>query len=118
MAVPGVLKTYSFRMTFEGQSIALRSFLNRIVNSSLPYAIRDVKVRLANESGSKSELESLAENPFAADDFDGLNRAVATVPIISDNSSRFEVTLEFLELEEVIAEPAVASQEDRRHGDV
>lgn len=109
MAVPGILDAYAFRVTFNGQSIALRSFLNGIVNSPLPYAIRGIEVRLAGESGAKSELETMANNPFALDDSEELSRSVSSVPIISNNSSQFVVTLEFLDLAAEVPEPQVAS---------
>lgn len=118
MAVPGIFDAYAFRVTFNGQSIALRSFLNGIVNSPLPYAIRGIEVKLASESGLKSELETLADNPFALEDAEELSRSVSSVPIISNNSSQFIVTLEFLDLVAEIEEPRVASNRERAGDDV
>lgn len=105
-AVPGIVDAYSFRFAFRGQSIALRTFVNRVANAPLPFVIRSIEVDLASESGSKSELESFAENPFAADSSGrGSGRRFAGVPIISDNTSLFVVTIEFLELVVDVAPP-------------
>ncbi len=96
LVIPDTVSAYTFRVAFSGQSIALRSFLNRIADSSLPLVIRGVEVDLSSEGGAKEGLESIQENPLAAEarsDF-----AANTVPIISDNTSLFVVTVEFLDL--------------------
>ncbi|MDQ8180039.1 Amuc_1100 family pilus-like protein [Pelagicoccus sp. SDUM812005] len=110
IAVPGTLDSYVFRVAFRGQSIALRSFLNRISNSPLPFVVRGVEADLSSEGGEKQGLESIAENPFAERERKARSRPSA-VPIISDNTSLFAVTIEFLQLAVEIEKPRLASVE-------
>ncbi|WP_345785711.1 hypothetical protein [Pelagicoccus sp. SDUM812002] len=108
IAVPGTLDSYVFRIAFRGQSIALRSFLNRITNSPLPFVVRGVEADLSSEGGEKQGLESIADNPFSERGATARPGASA-VPIISDNTSLFAVTIEFLQLAVEIEEPRIAS---------
>ncbi|MBK1876314.1 Amuc_1100 family pilus-like protein [Pelagicoccus mobilis] len=108
LSIPGTIDSYVFRLVFRGQSIALRGFLNRIANSPLPFVVRGVEAGLASEGGEKVGLETLAENPFAQD-ASGIASQVAGVPIISDNTSLFVVTVEFLQLS--VEVPAPDSEE-------
>lgn len=97
LSVPGTIDSYVFRLVFRGQSVALRSFLNRISNSPLPFVVRGVEAGLASEGGEKEGLGTIAGNPFSGDA--GRNaKQDASVPIISNNISLFVVTVEFLEL--------------------
>lgn len=82
LSVPGTLDSYVFRVVFRGQSIALRSFLNRISNSPLPFVVRGVEAGLSSEGGEKDGLESLADNPFANRETE-VNTNASAVPIIS-----------------------------------
>ncbi len=118
LALPGILDTYAFQISFQGQSIALRRFLNRIVNAPLPYAVRGVEVRFASESGAKSEFESLVENPFVLHAVDEEENSTSSVPIISDNRSHFVITLEFLDLVAEIEEPELVSASGRERDGV
>lgn len=102
IAVPGTIESYVFRLVFKGQSVALRGFLNRIANSSLPFVVRGVEVDLSSEGGAKDGLESLAGNPFSNES----STTATAVPIISDNTSTFVVTVEFLQLAVEVEEPA------------
>ncbi|MDQ8204475.1 Amuc_1100 family pilus-like protein [Pelagicoccus sp. SDUM812003] len=95
-SIPEVIGAQAFRVVFRGQSIALRNFLNRLADSSLPYVIRGVEVDLASEGGVKKGLNSvmegvrgLGESRYAAAD--------TSVPIIADNTSLYVVTIEFME---------------------
>lgn len=108
LAVPGTLDSYLFRVVFRGQSVALRTFLNRVSNSPLPFVVRGVEADLSSERGQKQGLEAISENPFSGRE--SKPRSVATaVPIISDNTSLFAVTIEFLQLAVEIEEPRIAS---------
>lgn len=109
-AVPGVIDAYTFRLVFRGQSVALRNFLNTVTEASLPYVIRSVEVDLASEGGAKSGLESLAENPFTDGKSKLLNEQSIGVPIISDNTSLFVVTIEFLRLAVEVPAPAAYAE--------
>lgn len=108
IAVPGTLDSYVFRVAFRGQSIALRSFVNRISNSPLPFVVRGVEADLSSEAGEKQGLESIADNPFSGRQR-GARAGASAVPIISENTSLFAVTIEFLQLAVEIEEPRVAS---------
>ncbi len=110
IAVPGTLDSYVFRVAFRGQSIALRSFLNRVANSPLPFVIRGVEADLSSEGGEKQGLGTIAGNPFS-DRNAGARTGASAVPIISDNTSLFAVTIEFLQLAVKIEEPRLASTE-------
>ncbi len=110
IAVPGTLDSYVFRVVFRGQSISLRTFLNRMTNSPFPFVVRGVEADLSSEGGEKQGLETIAENPFS--DSAATSRSGASaVPIISDNTSLFAVTIEFLQMAVELEKPRVASVE-------
>lgn len=88
----------AFQIEFKGQSLSLRSFLNRVSSSSLPFAISEIEVRLDRESGSDKRRDAILENPFAQPGEEENRMSAMRVPIIAENESFFVVTLEFLEL--------------------
>lgn len=88
----------AFQLEFIGQSLSLRSFLNRLTGSSLPFSIMEIEVRLDRESGSVEGRKSILENPFLSEENAELQSSAVQVPIISENESHYIVTLEFLEL--------------------
>lgn len=108
-AIPDTISTYAFRLVFTGQSLALRNFLNNIVASRLPFAIREIEVGLASEAGVRNEQAPTAGNPFATNRASRNGEAPVVVPIIAENISRFVVTLEFLDLA-VAVPPPLAGQ--------
>ncbi|MBC2605253.1 Amuc_1100 family pilus-like protein [Pelagicoccus albus] len=112
LSIPGTFDSYVYRLVFRGQSFALRSFLNRISNSSLPFVVRGVEAGLSSEGGEKTGLESIAENPFV-NSAKAFESQTGAVPIISDNTSLFVVTVEFLKLSVEIPEPISKEGEDR-----
>lgn len=112
LSVPGTVDSYVFRLVFRGQSIALRSFLNRITNSPLPFVVRGVEAGLSSEGGAKEGLGTLVGNPFA-DNGSGIAQQDTSVPIISNNTSLFVVTIEFLQL---AVEIAPATEEEGEQG--
>ena len=102
----GVIETLAFRVSFKGQSLSLRSFLNRIVNSSLPLVIRGIEVEVT-KLGESAERVDMGDNPFFEDS--EVNSSVlqaARVPIISENESTFIVTLEFLDMPKQVLPPS------------
>ncbi len=113
VAVPGIIDGYVFRLAFKGQSIALRSFVNRIATAPLPFAIRGIQVDLARESGLRADAGGMpvGSNPFVIDQPASAALSASNVPIISENSSLFVVTIEFLDLAVEIAPPAAATVE-------
>lgn len=93
----GTIDSYVFRVVFSGQSIALRRFLNHLGDSNLPFVVRGIEADLSSEGGEKRGLESFASRPFSGSQNEiDLDRK--SVPIISDNTSLFVVTIEFLRL--------------------
>ena len=88
----------AFRLEFKGQSHAMRSFVNRVNGSSLPFTISQIEVQLESESGNLDKRSGLLENPFFASDQDVEDNSALQVPIISENESRFVVIVEFIEL--------------------
>lgn len=104
-AIPEILDTYAFELTFRGQSISLRRFLNTLVESSAPYTIRDVRVELTDRVGVASEMDYRFDNPFARTDSEDYSLRDSSVPIIAENVSLFKVTIEFLDLKLEAPEP-------------
>ena len=97
-------ESLAFRLEFKGQSHAMRSFVNRVNGSSLPFAISEIEVQLERESGALEERNDLLENPFFASEESVGENSPLQVPIISENESRFVVIVEFIELgEEILA---------------
>ncbi len=111
----GSFDTLAFRLEFKGQSLSMRSFLNRVTGSSLPFSINEIEVRLDHEMGSAEGRSSIRDNPFVNSENVEQQMSAVRVPIISENESRFIVTLEFLEL----VDDVVASENsERENGNV
>lgn len=91
-------ESLAFRLEFKGQSHSMRSFLNRVSGSSLPFTISQIEVQLESESGSIDKRSDLLENPFFASETATEGNSALQVPIISENESRFVVIVEFIEL--------------------
>lgn len=105
-------ESLAFRLEFKGQSHAMRSFLNRVNGSSLPFNISQIEVQLESESGSIDKRSDSLENPFFAPEVVADENSALQVPIISENESRFVVIVEFIELKEgVLADDGLAEGE-------
>lgn len=104
----------AFRLEFKGQSLSLRSFLNRVSSSSLPYSINEIEVTLNREIGSDESRSSIVDNPFAQPDVTENRMSAVRVPIIAENESCFIVILEFLELVEGSVATSVGVLDDGR----
>lgn len=84
--VPGFVEAAAFRVTFVGQTVALRSWLNDLARFELPLVVRAV------------EIEPAAT---LADDNVGVQGAAGSVtPLVRRSMSRFTVTVEFIDLAE------------------
>lgn len=109
--VPGFVDSTGFRITFVGQTGALRDFLNRLAAFELPVLVRSVEIEPMPEpqraQGAAPGGTSLA-SLFGSRAQSGAGPVVPTgpVPIVSQNLSRFTVTVESIEL---VAPPAPAS---------
>lgn len=109
--VPGFVDSTGFRIAFVGQTGALRDFLNRIAAFELPVIVRSVEIEPLPEpkraQGSAPSAPSLASLLGSPAPQPGASTVPAgPVPIVSQNLSRFTVTVEFIEL---VAPPAPAS---------
>lgn len=103
--VPGYLDATAFRLTFVGQTSALRSFLNQLATFELPVLVREVEVEpasagdLAIEAPPPSEDQAVPapasvvlSAPAAAPKFPGV------APIVAKPWCKFTVTVEYIEL--------------------
>ena len=79
---PGYVRTTAFRLTFTGQTVVLRTLLNKLAEFELPLVVRAVEV-----------------GPEPVDDQgrDDETRAGA-VPLVPRSLSRFTVTVEYVDL--------------------
>ncbi len=134
--VPGYLDATAFRITFIGQTAALRAFLNQLASFELPVLVREVEVDpatsadLATESPAGSDEAATTAAPvepaessivLTAKPANGAPqsvvkpaaRAPGIAPIVSKPWCKFTVTVEYIELvppagteAEAAAEPA------------
>ncbi|MEM9159442.1 MAG: hypothetical protein AAGB46_10360 [Verrucomicrobiota bacterium] len=112
LAIEGLIESETFRVAFKGQSLSLRNFLNRVVNSTLPFVVRGVEVELSNKYDERDLRGSVADNNLRGEDIDTEMLEAARVPIISENESLFVVTLEFLDMTAEIEAPRVELAEE------
>jgi hypothetical protein len=131
--VPGFVDATAFRVTFTGQTMALRSFLNRLASFDLPVLVREVEVDIATpeEAASHAPVEEsvVPEQPAAATSTapsvvlsaDSAApaaavpkapapkpRAPTAAPIVTKPLSKFTVTAEYIELVTPPANPTDA----------
>lgn len=113
---PGFLDATAFRVTFIGQTAALRAFLNRLAAFELPLLVREVQVEpttfeeptptppeeTATSETTKSVPASVvltAEEPVRKPPAKKSSRRLSTAaPIVARPFSKFTVTLECVEL--------------------
>ncbi|HVU24842.1 MAG TPA: Amuc_1100 family pilus-like protein [Opitutus sp.] len=81
--VPGFVQATAFRLTFTGQTAALRTFLNTLAGFELPLVVRAVEV-----------TPEAVENAGGRDGGNGVD----VPPLVARSVSRFAVTVEFIEL--------------------
>ncbi len=109
--VPGAIDTLAFRLTFTGYTDVLRSFINSLAGFELPIVVRSVEV--SRPSGRETVAVNTSDQGGFDALFGGLGVAAqlqetvteAQKPIISENISKFTVTVEFIE----VVLPAAAS---------
>lgn len=101
--VPGFVDSTGFRITFVGQTGALRDFLNRLAAFELPVLVRSVEIepmpepeRAQVSAPAVPSLASLFGNPVQQPGSPATQ--TGPVPIVSQNLSRFTVTVESIEL--------------------
>ncbi|MDP3069028.1 MAG: Amuc_1100 family pilus-like protein [Opitutaceae bacterium] len=116
--VPGFIDTVPFKLTFTGQTAALRLFLNKLASFELPVLVREVEVETASAEDTAAEevaaaeptaetsvapsvvLTALPPAPKAAAKAapKAAARTPAITPIVSKPLSKYTVTVEFVEL--------------------
>lgn len=89
--VPGSVEAVAFRLTFVGQTTALRAFLNKLAAFELPLVVRSVEVESAagDEGGESAAAEAVAP---------AVGARTAAAPLIAKSTSKFTVTVEFISL--------------------
>lgn len=91
------LDSLAFRVTFKSKSISMRQFINRVVESNLPFVICSVHVEAADGKEAGYERSQIADNPFSNPSGGDQLIQAAQIPIITENESTFSITLEFIE---------------------
>lgn len=103
--VPNFVNASSYRLSFRGNTLALRAFLNELALFQLPVVVRSVEVApavvgpaatAAAPVAAQTTLASIFGTPAAA----GATAAAkaAEKPLVDQNDSRFTVTVEFVSL--------------------
>src|SRR5581483_9138980 len=111
---PGFLDSTAFRVTFVGQTAALRAFLNRLASFELPVLVREVEVEpaSADESQPTATVEDTSPDPTAGNAASVVlsanpakpapkipaPRPSNVAPIVAKPISKFTVTVEYIEL--------------------
>lgn len=98
--VPGFVDTTAFRLTFTGQSPALRTFLNKLAGFELPLVVRAVEAEpaAADEPGGAAAEEAPAPATPSPSSVIAAPTAVAAKPIVGKLLTKFTVTVEFIDL--------------------
>ena len=114
--VPGYLDTTAFKLTFVGQTAALRTFLNKLASFELAVLVREVEVEPA--AGADLAIENLAGSEDAASASASAPASVVlrtepavpksgpksnpkapgVAPIVAKPWCKFTVTVEYIEL--------------------
>jgi hypothetical protein len=100
---PGYVDTLAFRISFTGQTAALRGFVNALAAPEIPLVVRSVEVepnvaesgRGSGSSAGGTPPSLFSRSTPAAVAPDALP---ANVPIVAENDSRFTVTVELFEV--------------------
>lgn len=103
--VENAISTDAFRVQFEGRTDALRNFLNGIASFEMPIVIRSVEVvpvsgtgnnQAARQRSTANDLDALFGAPAAPST--DTPQQIDNIEIVSDNVSRFTVTLEYIDV--------------------
>jgi hypothetical protein len=100
--VPNFVNASAYRLTFRGNTLALRALLNELARFELPVVVRSVEVAplaagtvaAAAPARATTSLASIFGSAPAA----GAAPAVVEKPIVEQTDSRFSVTVEFVSL--------------------
>ncbi len=122
---PGYIDTTPVRIVFTGQTVTLRTFLNKLASFELPVLVREVEVDRATaedavvatstEEGANPDATAesapassvvISAPPPPVSTNKAAQKVAAAVPIVAKPLSKFTVTVEYLDL--VAAPPAPA----------
>ncbi len=101
--VAGFVDATAFRLTFNGETESLRSFLNKLATFELPLVVRSVEVEpiaksqtSATAAPAANTLSSIFGTPVAA----AAVQAEKPKPLVDKTLSKFTVTVELIDLVE------------------
>jgi hypothetical protein len=101
--VAGFVNATAFRLTFNGETDSLRSFLNKLATFELPLVVRSVEVEpiaksttSANAAPAANTLNSIFGTPVAA----AAAQPAKPKPLVEKPLSKFTVTVELIDLVE------------------
>lgn len=106
---PGYVDTMAFRITFSGQTAALRGFMNALAAPEIPLVVRSVEVTTVSPESQRqgSRPGQPPANLFPrAPGSPTTETTASNVPIVPENEAHFTVTVELFEVK--IRPPAVA----------
>ena len=98
--VEGAIDTIPFEISFSGKTNTLRDFLNRLVEFKLPIVVRSINVSRPNET-IKRKLYAEADEELqylTPEDLEKLKEEEKRDPIVTENTSEFILTLEYIEI--------------------
>lgn len=102
--VPGFVATSGFRLTFQGETAALRLFLNRLAAFELPFLVREIEVEPVNAEEAAADAPASPAAPAVAAVTavpaarEAAPKGPVQTPLVPKSTSRFTVTVEHLEL--------------------
>ena len=105
--VPGFVETSAFRLTFQGETAALRQFLNRLAAFELPFVVREIEVEPVSAEDVAADAPVAAPAsmialpnvaPAAREAAPAPAKGPVQTPLVPKSTSRFTVTVEHLEL--------------------
>lgn len=102
--VPNFVNASAYRISFRGNTLALRALLNELALFQLPVVVRSVEVAPA-AAGAGGATVQAAPAPATLSSIFGVPAAASTAaakaaekPLVDQNDSRFTVTVEFVSL--------------------
>jgi Tfp pilus assembly protein PilE len=99
--VPNFVNASAYRLTFRGNTLALRALLNELARFELPVVVRSVEVSplaASTAAAAPAPAATSLASIFGGSPAAGATPAVVEKPIVEQTDSRFSVTVEFVSL--------------------